>query len=319
MEDLLRELDKWLGPGSVVTILSSYTLEERQNLLQRGGGIKEGLQNVTLQHIVCNTVQKRPLKAALNEPYDSVIVLSNDIERRSSLADARSAVCSLLVTDLVNSKQNEKPTTVVAEIKDRMSAQVLQVAKVNDFVIANELTSMTMAELADNPEMSHILIDNILHVERTNLDILDAKTYFQDIPKRHAQGQDGKDSQGTQDKKGEGQNQGKKGERQQSFQFWEKDTVVTVGQEGGKTKVSVSKGDEQGEGQSFNFWELTRSARDKGHIAIGYKRAEDRTWTLNPKSKDTAVVFQPEDKIAILRYRSNQRMGKYKRGRHTRY
>lgn len=144
MEDVLRELDKVKPKGSVVTILDTAPVADREELLDMGGGIKGGLQNITLRHIVANCAQKSALKSVLREKdFHAVLIMSNDVHYEKSTADSRAVVCSLLVTDILQQKGNTT-TKVVTEVKNRHSAEVLNVAKVCDFVVARELTGMTI-------------------------------------------------------------------------------------------------------------------------------------------------------------------------------
>lgn len=79
-------------------------------------------------------------------------------------ADSRAAVCSLLVQSLLpagsqysglSDARGGCGTSMCTEIKDRQSLQLLRVAGVADFIIANELSSLLMVHLAREPLLSY--------------------------------------------------------------------------------------------------------------------------------------------------------------------
>eukprot|EP01051_Picozoa_sp_SAG22_P024247 SAG22_NODE_6640_length_828_cov_1.275720_1_plen_83_part_01 len=83
--------------------MSSYSLEERQDLLDRGGGLRK-LRNSRIQHVRGATTKRRVLERVLREHhYDAVLVFSNvkRHERDTMTADARAVVSSMLIEEIL--------------------------------------------------------------------------------------------------------------------------------------------------------------------------------------------------------------------------
>eukprot|EP00747_Dinoflagellata_sp_TGD_P086343 gnl/TRDRNA2_/TRDRNA2_163251_c2_seq1.p1 gnl/TRDRNA2_/TRDRNA2_163251_c2~~gnl/TRDRNA2_/TRDRNA2_163251_c2_seq1.p1 ORF type:complete len:141 (+),score=19.85 gnl/TRDRNA2_/TRDRNA2_163251_c2_seq1:155-577(+) len=65
----------------------------------------------------------------------------------------------------------------MTEIKNRNSLQLLRMARVDNFVIANELEAMMMVHLAFEPELRHFWIDEICSDQGNNLIIARLDSY----------------------------------------------------------------------------------------------------------------------------------------------
>ena len=62
--------------------------------------------------------------------------------------------------------------SIITEIKDRSSLQLLRVAGVSNFVISDELTSMITTHLARNPDLRHFWIENVFSDGKFEIDIV---------------------------------------------------------------------------------------------------------------------------------------------------
>jgi hypothetical protein len=145
-------------------------------MLEEGGGLK-ALRNVKIQHLTFNTVKKRHLEEVLlrsDAPaYDAVLVFSDDIEGSNDF-DARAVVCSMLIQSMRARRGQGGPAdeSIITEIKDRSSLQLLRVAGVSNFVISDELTSMITTHLARNPDLRHFWIENVFSDGKFEIDIV---------------------------------------------------------------------------------------------------------------------------------------------------
>lgn len=112
-------MDKRAGPGAVLTIVSSLSVEERQAKLDEGGGLKR-LRNIRIKHLTYNTVKKRHLAKVLLSSeapaYDAVLVFSDDIEGSNDF-DARAVVCSMLVQSMRAQRAHSGETSESVSLK----------------------------------------------------------------------------------------------------------------------------------------------------------------------------------------------------------
>eukprot|EP00928_Gymnodinium_smaydae_P041379 TRINITY_DN28013_c0_g1_i1.p1 TRINITY_DN28013_c0_g1~~TRINITY_DN28013_c0_g1_i1.p1 ORF type:complete len:795 (-),score=115.48 TRINITY_DN28013_c0_g1_i1:250-2634(-) len=278
MEDIFKEIDKRTARGTVVTVLSHFTKQERLELIEQGGGMCT-LRNIRIKHVKGQAFKQSILSQVMSKThFDGVMVFSNDISKDANTADARAAVCSLLVHSLLESSKasrlearrrqledfenmpewrkklvricgktpraepdasgqvEDEDLGLITEIKKRCSLQVLRVAGVSNFVIANELSAMMMVHLAHAPELRHFWIDNVFN------------------------------------------NQG------QSFRIGAVSSYVDC------TRVDDLA--------SLSFWDLLAICRAAGVTPIAIKKA----------GHDTSFIFNPPDKAAPLKLRANDQV-----------
>jgi len=198
IEDVFREIDKRVGKGSVVTVMSHYTVEQRQEMLEAGGGLSK-LKNIQVNHVRGQTVKQSTLRKQVGDrAYDAMIVFSDTVGHGTKTGDARAAVCSLLLRSLLDESKAARQKHVrqqhqqqhsrhgqdtschdriITEIKDRKSLQLLRVTGVSQFIIANELSSMMMVHMACRPELRHFWIDNIFSDKGDNMNIVRVDEY----------------------------------------------------------------------------------------------------------------------------------------------
>ena len=111
--DMLTELDKYVHPGCVVTILAPVEMVEREALLEQGKAIPLTLRHIELHHVCGSTILRRDIESVMHaRAYSSVLVLASD-ETNSSLgsekydaaaqcsaSDSRALTTLLLVRDV---------------------------------------------------------------------------------------------------------------------------------------------------------------------------------------------------------------------------
>lgn len=68
--------------------------------------------------------------------------------------------------------------SVITEIKDRQSLQLLRIAGIKNFVISDELSSMITVHLARNPSLRHFWIDSVFNSDKSEFAIIRADRYF---------------------------------------------------------------------------------------------------------------------------------------------
>jgi len=176
MEDVFREIDQRVAAGTVVTALSGLTEEDRNEKMLAGGGLKK-LNNLKIRHVRGQTVKHRVIKDCVNETdFDGVIIFSSG-QYDVQTADARAAVCSLLIQSLLLEKGQTQERLIV-ELKDRQAVQLLKATGAANFVIGNELSSMMMVHLARNPDLRYFWIDHVFSSHGANMHVVKLSVYI---------------------------------------------------------------------------------------------------------------------------------------------
>ncbi len=176
LEDIVVELDRFVAPGSTLTIMAELPIEERAQRLA-DSGIGE-LENLSLQHAVGSPVRKADIKALGVEQFDSVIVLADEaFESAPQEADLCALVTLLLIRDL-RSRSNKPALSLISEIGDPRTKLLVAVAQISDYVVSSELISKYLAQMAEHAVLRE-LWDELLSAGGTEVYLKDIARYVE--------------------------------------------------------------------------------------------------------------------------------------------
>lgn len=145
---IVEELDNYVGEGSEVMIVS-----EDENLVNALADLKESLskQSLTVLQGIIN--EKKTLEGLEPEKFDHIIVLSDpDMDIQES--DARTLICLLHLRNL--SEKCGKDFSIVTEMLDLRNRELGVVAKADDFIVGDNLTSLFLSQLSENKELKKV-------------------------------------------------------------------------------------------------------------------------------------------------------------------
>jgi ion channel POLLUX/CASTOR len=148
---ILSELNKYVVPGSELHIVSSFEeFREEAELL-----IPE-LQNLSCSYKTGDTTNAELLKSLELEKFDHIIVLSySNIDYKH--VDSWTLVTLIQLRELAN-RLNLK-FNIVSEMMDIRNKALAELAKPDDFIISDNITSMILSQLSENAELLHIYKD----------------------------------------------------------------------------------------------------------------------------------------------------------------
>lgn len=158
---MITELEKCVAVGSELHIMSNIPINKRGQLLEEGGLYENesgGERKLKLVHHVLNQTVRRHLEKLPIEQFDSILILaeSDDELKNPSYADSRSLSTLLLLRD-IQTKRQVRSCTVISEILDPRTKQLISVADISDYVVSNELVSMSIAMILEQRETNQIL------------------------------------------------------------------------------------------------------------------------------------------------------------------
>ena len=291
--DMLTELDKYVHPGCVVTILAPVEMVEREALLEQGKAIPLTLRHIELHHVCGSTILRRDIESVMHaRAYSSVLVLASD-ETNSSLgsekydaaaqcsaSDSRALTTLLLVRD-VRRAMLERASSPPLSFKKGVAAGVTDADGAADGAPdgAADGALASRAPTAAAPPVPHD--------EFTMLgEILDSET------------KDLVAAAGVSD-------------YIMSNRLMSK-VMAMVSEEASVGPLFEQLFAEEGDeiyvrdvrcyceaGETLSFWEMGARARCVGDIAIGYRRS-DGELSLNPPEKTARMVWGEGDHLIVF-------------------
>ena len=274
--DMLMELDKYVRPGCVVTILAPVETEERESLLEQGKAVALTLRHIELNHVCGSTILRRDIESVMHErAYSSVLVLASegnagasgqkiDSAAQCSASDSRSLTTLLLVSDVRRAMLEREPPspgvaarlaaikdedgsltpaaapaptppsefTMLGEILDSETKDLIAAAGVSDYIMSNRLMSKVMAMIAEQATVGP-LFEQLFAEEGDEIYVRDVRCY-----------------------------------------------------------CSAN--------ESLSFWEMCARARSVGDIAIGYRKAATSEMQLNPPNKSERMTWGEGDHLIVF-------------------
>jgi hypothetical protein len=153
---IIQELDNYVAPGSVVTVMAD---------LPDAGQEEDEMahQCPHLTHLNCNfeigdTTDRRTLEAVAPETYDHLIVLSySDRFEDPQAADARTLITLLHLRDMATRLQ--KDFSIVSEMLDMRNRALAEVTQADDFIVSDRLISLMLSQISENKRLNAVFTD----------------------------------------------------------------------------------------------------------------------------------------------------------------
>lgn len=148
---ILRELDSYSAPGSEAAVVAALPGIEQQ-LAKLAGRLTN--QKLTVSE--ADTTDREFLDQLKVQDFDNIIVLSYDTLGVQD-ADARTLVTLLHLRDIA--ERDETPFSIVSEMRDLRNRELANAAKVDDFIVSEQLISLMMTQFSENAELYDVFAD----------------------------------------------------------------------------------------------------------------------------------------------------------------
>ncbi len=146
---IIRELDRYVAPGSSVLVVS-------ESAGGADGGAGGQASNQTVDYQAGDTTARATLEALRIETYKHVIVLAYD-HLEAQHADARTLVTLLHLREIAD--RFGHPFSIVSEMLDVRNRALAEVTKADDFIVSDKLVSLMLAQISENKELNAVFTD----------------------------------------------------------------------------------------------------------------------------------------------------------------
>jgi voltage-gated potassium channel Kch len=149
---IVNELDRYVAPGSVVTVVADDDAAE-EAIARRCADLQN--QAVTFQ--AGDTTDRRTLEALEIESYKHVIILCYSDMLDAQQADARTLITLLHLREFAS--RSERPFSVVSEMLDTRNRALAEVTRADDFIVSDRLVSLILSQVSENKALNAVFAD----------------------------------------------------------------------------------------------------------------------------------------------------------------
>lgn len=149
---IINELDHYVAPGSELTLVAAI-----EGLAERVAADCEGLKNLALTCREADTTDRRVLDSLAIPTFDQVILLCYSDTLDIQEADARTLITLLHLRDI--EQKGGHDFRIVSEMLDVRNRELAEVTQADDFIVSNKLTSLMLAQISENRELTAVFAD----------------------------------------------------------------------------------------------------------------------------------------------------------------
>jgi voltage-gated potassium channel Kch len=149
---IAQELDRYVAPGSVLTVVAD-SAGAREEVERECG-------NLVSQKVTCieaDTTDRRALDGLGIPDYDQIILLCYSDTMEEQEADARTLITLLHLRDMAEKGGHD--FRIVSEMLDVRNRELAEVTQADDFIVSNKLTSLMLSQVSENRDLNAVFTD----------------------------------------------------------------------------------------------------------------------------------------------------------------
>ncbi len=143
LRGMLRELDEYVAPGSVVRIVADVDEPELPSL-----------SNLSLRFSRGDTTSRAELDGLDVGSFDHIIVLAYRDTLDTHRADGRTLITLLQLRDIEDSSGGD--LNIVSEMLDDRNRELAEVTNADDFIVSDKLISLMLSQVSENKQLTEV-------------------------------------------------------------------------------------------------------------------------------------------------------------------
>jgi len=149
--EMITSIDGWVARGSQLTLFCNERTDDRMGYLFGAGMDESSFENLTLNNVEGNPLMLGDLMECRPQDFAATIILSEQRELEEGIyenpldVDSRVLVTAVLTRDIQRQEHGAayvEKCTVVSEVLDPRTLNLIKTSKLNDFVCVNDMVSM---------------------------------------------------------------------------------------------------------------------------------------------------------------------------------
>lgn len=148
---VINELDRYVAPGSVLTIVADVPQDEVDL-----DALCPDIENQKITFKVGDTTDRRLLDKLEVTSYDHIIALCSDTLEPQE-ADARTLITLLHLRDIAN--KTGQDFSIVSQMLDVRNRNLAEVTRADDFIVSDKLISLMLSQISENKALNAVLTD----------------------------------------------------------------------------------------------------------------------------------------------------------------
>lgn len=149
---IIKELDYYVAPGSVVKIVSKF--DDAYKTVKK---LAKFVKNVTLEFEVHDTTDRETLEEMNLADQDFIILLCYENYYPIQEADAQTLITLLHLRNFT--EQRGDKYKIVSEMIDIRNRQLADVTSADDFIVSDKLISLMMSQVSENKFLMKVFED----------------------------------------------------------------------------------------------------------------------------------------------------------------
>ncbi len=169
----MKNLDEFVAPGSKVKLVVTSSIEAIN---------VENLKNITVSGEVIEDLDNADrLESMLSDELTNILILSNQ-DCDESKADVLTMIRLLHLRSIMEKKSEHgmdvSNLTVTSELHSPENQKLIDIARVNDFVVGSEFTNKVIAQIANQPDIEKVFKE-LLTAEGAEIYLRPAEEYIE--------------------------------------------------------------------------------------------------------------------------------------------
>lgn len=149
---IIREMDKYVGAGSYMKIVSSFD-KDRESILE----IAQTLEHIKLEFQHADTTARSVIDGLEVSSYNSVQLLCYKGEMDVQEADAQTLITLLHIRRVMDETGSDMK--IVSEMLDLRNRDLAEVTRADDFIVSDKLISLLVSQVSENKYLMRVFED----------------------------------------------------------------------------------------------------------------------------------------------------------------